>query len=90
MQTYEPPCDRSMNITISTVRTEQILDKIERNDFKGISLEEYLQVSFLTLMSGEEQHLEEKVVYGGNVFELHACVQQVNPNHAVSVLRKIV
>jgi len=68
-------------------RTDEILNAIERGEYKGITLEEYMQVSFLTLMSGEEQHIEERIMYGGNLFNLHACVSQVNPGQQVSALR---
>lgn len=79
-----------MSITISTNRTEEVLDMVDRGDYKGISLEEYMQVSFLALMSGDESHIEEKVMYGGNLFQLHACVHQVNPGQQVEALRKVV
>lgn len=79
-----------MTVTISPSRAEEIINKIARNDFKGISLKEYMQVSFLSLMTGEEQHIEEKVMYGGNVFSLHACVAQVAPGQQVSALRNTV
>ena len=79
-----------MTDTISTSRAEQVIEAMATNRLEGISLEEYLQVSFLTLMSGEEQHLEEKVMYGGNLFTLHACVSAVNPGQQIEALRKIV
>lgn len=71
-------------------RTEQITKQLAANDVSGISLEEYLQVSFLELMSAEEVHVEESIMYGGNLFLLHACVSQVNPNQPVEAMRKIV
>lgn len=77
-----------MPITISQNRTEEILDAMEDGFYGGISLEEYMQVSFLMLMSGDEQHVEERIMYGGNVFELHACVGQVSPSVSVKSLRK--
>lgn len=79
-----------MTVTILPNRAEEIIKKIAEGDFKGISLEEYMQVSFLTLMTGDEQHVEEKVMYGGNVFSLHACVAQVAPGQQVSALRNTV
>jgi hypothetical protein len=63
---------------------------IDAGKFEGISLEEYMQVSFLSLISGDEVHVEDKVVYGGNVFLLHACVSQVNPAEKVEALREVI
>ncbi len=31
MTMYEPPCEKSMTITVSMNRTEEILEKLERN-----------------------------------------------------------
>ncbi len=90
MMTYEPPCERSMTITISSNRTEEVIKAIETGHIEGVTLEEYLQVSFLSLMSGDEIHFEEAVMYGGNLITLHTCVSQVNPGQQVSALRKVV
>ena len=87
---YEPPCEKSMIVTISPSRTEEIVKLLETGkDLDKISMAEYLQVSFLTLMSGTEVHTEEKIMYGGNVFQLHACVSQIAPGQRVSALRKV-
>jgi len=86
---YEPPCEESMTVTLSPSRAEEVIEKIAKNDLDGISMREYMEVSFLTLMSGEEVHVEEKVMFGGNLFTLHACVSQVKPGQKVSELRKI-
>jgi len=80
----------SMKSTISPSRADEIIMMMENDDFEGISLEEYMQVSFMVLMSSGELHGEEKVMYGGNLYTLHACVSQVNPNQQVSALRNVV
>lgn len=76
-----------MSVTISSNRTREILDRLEAGQIEGISLEEFMQVSFLSLMSGDEVHIEEKVMYGGNLFQLHACVNSVTPSQPISALR---
>ena len=89
MTTSPLHCNESMNITISPNRTKEVVERLEAGKLAGITMEEYLQVSFLSLMSGDEIHLEEKVMYGGNLFTLHACVSGVNPNQQVDALRKV-
>jgi len=87
---YEPPCERSMTVTISKNRTEEVLKGIETGHIEGITLQEYIQVAFLTLMSGDEQHIQEKIVDGGNVYAMHVCLESVAPNQPVVALRKTV
>ena len=85
---YRPPCKESTNDT--TFESRAILKAIEEGDIEGVSFAEYLQVSFLALMSGEEVHMDQKIMYGGNLYTLHACVEQINPNQQVEALRKVI
>ena len=80
-----------MTVMISNERTQEIVKSLETgHGLDQITMEEYLQVSFLSLMSEDEVHMEETIMYGGNLFTLHACVNQVNPGQQVKALRKIV
>ena len=79
-----------MSVTVSENRTKEILERLEAGRVEGISLKEFMEVSFLALMSGDEVHVEEEIMHGGNVFCLHACVNSVTPNQPISALRKIV
>ena len=90
MRTYEPPCEESMTITVSKNRTEEILARIANGQIDGISLREYMEVAFLTLMSNEEQHIEERIVSGGNGYLMHVCLTNLAPNQQVDALRKVV
>ena len=78
----DPLCREYMTDTISPSRTKDIAAGLEAGtlDFANVSMEEYLQVSFLMLYHGEEVHIEQKVMYGGGLYNLHACLSQVvNP-----------
>jgi len=68
-----------MTVTISQSRTEEILNKLDAGDIDGISLREFMQISYLAMVGGDEVHLEMKIIYGGNTFNMHSCVSQVNP-----------
>ena len=85
-----PLCREFMTDTISPNRVVEVRDGLESGtlEFATISLEEYLQVSFLMLYHGEEVHVEQKVVYGGGVYNLHACLALVHPPSAIAELRK--
>ena len=87
--TSEPLCREFMTDTISASKAQQAADGIRNGtlDFATISLEEYLQVSFLQLYHGAEVHIEQKVVYGGGVYALHACLSKVVPPAQVAELR---
>ena len=71
-------------------RARQIVDAINDGslDYATVTLEEWLQVSFLALYHGEGVDIELPVVYGGARFLLHACVEQVVPPGDMSALRK--
>ena len=85
---YETPCYEFIRSTESTNRSEEILKLIAMGDYEGISLLEYLQMSFLTLVDGEEQHLDTRIMYGGNVYGMHACTSGVSPNQPVKAIKE--
>jgi len=74
----------------SETRAHEIIDGIDNGtlDYATVTMEEWLQVSFLSLFHGEEVHIELPIVYGGCAFHLHACVEQVVPGADVPPLRK--
>ncbi len=88
--TCEPLSEKSMPITISPNDFSRIRDALIAGeaDLSNITFEQYLQVSFLSLFDGLEIHNELKVIYKGNVFTLHACVNGVVPSQSVEALRK--
>lgn len=68
---------------ISTTRTNEIAQGIDDGtiDLNTVSLAEFIQVSFLCLVetNGHEVHLEKKIMYGGQVFNLHTCISEIRP-----------
>lgn len=90
MQKSEPRCVKYLNDMISENDAQKIIDRIEAGDYAGITMEDYLQVSFLALISGDEVTVDDRIMYKGNVFSLHACITVVNPPEQVSNLRNTV
>ena len=88
--TSAPLCTEYMQFTISPSDSERLITGLRDGtlDLNTVSMAEYLQISFLTLMSGEEIHIEQKMVAGGNVFNLHACVSSVTPSQPMKSLRE--
>lgn len=88
--TSSRPCDPSMKSMVSENRCREIVQGINDAtlDYATVTLEEWLQVSFLHLYHGEEVHIELPVVYGGAAFHLHACVEQVIPGEETAALRR--
>ena len=84
-----PPCLRFTDDMESQNRVDEIRKQIARADYEGISLEEYMQVTFMDLMdSGKAEHLNTRIMYGGNVFALHSCVEQILTSQATELLRE--
>lgn len=80
-----------MTDSISPNRVEEILKSLDSGkiDCSKVTLEEFVQVSFLQLMFGtDETHLNQKLMYGGNLFNIHVCVAQINPAEKVDSLRE--
>jgi len=73
-------CAGSMSDTISESRTEHIIEGLKAGtlDFEKVTMAEWLQVSFLMLYHGQETQINQNIVYGGSVFNLHACVTSVH------------
>ena len=57
-------------------------------DATKVTLAEYLQVSFLACISGDGVDVEQKMMYGGNLYTLHACATQINPNQPVTSIKR--
>ena len=56
-------------------------------DLTTISVAQWLHVSYLSLFAQKETHMEQAVVYEGNVYNLHLCVSGVVPPEAAEKLR---
>lgn len=79
----------SMKITTSPSDFARIRDELVAGelDLESITLKEYLDVSFLSLYDGLEVNSDIRVVYQGNVYQLHTCVTGVVPASPVKELR---
>jgi len=64
---------------------EQIRDG--KFDMNSISMAEWLQIAFLLLYHGELINIDQKVMYGGAMFNLHACLDSANPAEETKILR---
>jgi len=89
------PCNKYTEITASDElanRLNEITDGIEKGDidFSTVTMRDWLDISFLMLYHGKEMHINENIMYGGNVYTLHSCIEQVVPNQQVSALRNMV
>lgn len=92
MMTSNPHSEESMDVTVSRARTLEIIEGVEDGtiDLNKITMAEWLQVSFLAAVGdGDVIHVSQKMMYGGNLYTLHACVEQIVPNQQVSSIRKI-
>lgn len=79
-----------MKCTISESRTKQLLAGINEGtlDYDKISMAEYLQLSFLMAFHGSNGvEVSQRIMYGGNMYVLHACVDQVVTNEKPTALR---
>jgi len=85
-----PPLERSMKITISPNDYTDIHDAIiaGKADFSKITMEQYMNIAFLSLFSGDEIHNDLRVVHKGNVYQLHACISGIVPNQPVEQLKR--
>lgn len=70
-----------MPITLSANRTDKIVAMLEAGVTQGITLDEFIQTSFLCLVDAEEIHIEQRVVNGMNVYNLHACLSAIEASH---------
>ena len=66
-----------------------LINRLGHGKTRGVLLDEFMQVSFLTLMHGDTVHIEVPVVYGGQLFELHACVSKVTTHDDPDVLTRM-
>lgn len=58
---------------------EGILEKISGQKYDDISLTEFLQASFILLYSGNVMEIQQKFMYGGNIYRIETCVRGVTP-----------
>lgn len=86
--TSEPHSTPSTPITISPSDYVTIRDALVAGtlDYSSITLEQFLEVSFLALFEGFEIHNELRVVHKGNLYQLHACLSAVVPGQSVKAL----
>lgn len=77
-----------MTVTISKNSTEEILAAVNRGEYDKVTLAEYMQASFLTLFNGDDHHVDQKVMYGGNLFTLHTCIAAVSPPQDTVILEE--
>jgi hypothetical protein len=49
-------------------------------DLDGISVQEWLQVAFIHAIDTGILHLDVPVVYGGQSFNVHMCIDSVGPS----------
>lgn len=63
----------------NTISTQQLLDGLleGRVDLSTLSLKEFLEISFLHAMSSNVININNKVMYGGNLFNIHCCVEGI-------------
>jgi len=81
-------CREFMTVTTLSDRTKYIIESVEAGkNLDKITVAEFIEVSFLALMSGDEVHNEQSIMYGGNMFSMHTCVSQVSPAERVDSLR---
>ena len=85
MTTSKRPCETSSASTILSSRAEEIVNGLADGtlDLTTVTLAEFVQVSFLRLVSFDETHLEQTIMYGGNVFKFHACVSEIQPMQSI-------
>lgn len=58
---------------------EGILEKISGQKYDDISLTEFLQASFILLYSGNVMEIQQKFMYGGNIYRIETAVRGVTP-----------
>ena len=76
--------------TVTEQRFQEIVDGINNNtiDYATVTVQEWLEVSFLMLFHGEESHIDIKIMYGGGVYGLHSCISGVAPPEKVAGLKE--
>lgn len=88
MTTYHPPyVGSSASEALRTIEIEALL-KLGLTD--GISLNEFLEVSFLNLMDNRETHIEQGIMYGSQHYLMHSCVENIATSVPITTLRKLV
>ncbi len=78
----ETHCERSIIHTeLNPEKCAEIREGLIKGtlDLRTISMATWLHVSYLTLFAKQETHMEQAIVYNGNVYNLHVCVAGVVP-----------
>lgn len=75
------PSTKSLEILVSRSECEQKLNALRNGvlDLNSISVQEWIEMSYMSLFMNQELHLDVNIVDRGNVFHLHTCVQGVVP-----------
>ena len=84
-------CTKSISATaLSPERCAEIREGLLKGtiDLREVSLAQWIHVSYLTLFDKKETHLEQAIVYEGNVYNLHLCVSGVIPPASPEKLRE--
>ena len=84
--------EKYMTNTISPNRVEELIQGINeyRINVADVTMEELLQVCFLQAMYGDDDfdmNMNQTIMYGGNLFNIHVCLAQINPNQPVEALK---
>lgn len=64
--------------------TQELLDKLVAGelDLSEISFLEFLQLAFLHAMDSNIINVDKRIIYGSNVFNVHCCVNAIEPQDA--------
>ncbi len=65
------------DLTSMSEPSERLRTALLEGRFGDVTVEEWLQISFLELLDSQPIDIEYSVVYGGNRFLVHACVTSV-------------
>lgn len=85
------PCEKSTGPSaLSPERCEEIRVGLlsGKLDLHTVSLLDWMHVSYLSLFNKQETHMQQSIVYDGNVYNLHFCVSSVVPPAQPEKLRE--
>ena len=85
------PCEKLIEpMELGPEACEKIREALIKGtiDLRTISVAQWIQVSYLNLFSQKETHMQQAIVYDGNVYNLHLCVTGVVPPASPDKLRE--
>ena len=88
---FVPPCEKLIEpMELGPEACEKIREALIKGtiDLRTISVAQWIQVSYLNLFSQKETHMQQAIVYDGNVYNLHLCVSGVIPPASPDKLRE--